>query len=42
MADNRNRLRPKQIKFFVNDKKYELIKQKMDLLGTENMSVVKD
>ena len=24
MSDNRNRLRPKQIKFFVNDKEYEL------------------
>ena len=38
MADNRNRLRPKQIKFFVNDKEYELIKQKMAQLGTDNMS----
>lgn len=38
MADNRNRLRPKQIKFFVNDKEYDLIKQKMALFGTENMS----
>ena len=38
MSDNRNRLRPKQIKFFVNDKEYELIKQKMAQLGTDNMS----
>lgn len=38
MPDNRNRKRPKQIKFFVNDKEYELIKQKMAQLGTENMS----
>ena len=38
MADNRNRLRPKQIKFFVNDKEYDLIKKKMAQMGTENMS----
>ena len=27
MPENRNRLRPKQIKFFVNDKEYELIRK---------------
>ena len=38
MSDNRNRLRPKQIKFFVNDKEYELIRKKMAQMGTDNMS----
>jgi hypothetical protein len=38
MPDNRNRLRPKQIKFFVNDKEYDLIKKKMEQAGIENMS----
>lgn len=38
MADNKNRLRPKQIKFFVNDKEYELIRTKMAQMGTDNMS----
>lgn len=38
MADRRNRLRPKQIKFFVNDQEYELIRKKMAQMGTENMS----
>ena len=38
MADNKNRLRPKQIKFFANDKEYELIRQKMAQMGTDNMS----
>lgn len=38
MADSRNRLRPKQIKFFVNDKEYELIRQKMAQMGMDNMS----
>ncbi len=38
MPDNRNRLRPKQIKFFVNDKEYELIRTKMAQMGTDNMS----
>lgn len=38
MVYNRNRLRPKQIKFFVNDNEYELIKQKMAQMGTDNMS----
>ena len=38
MPDNRNWLRPKQIKFFVNDKGYELIRTKMAQMGTDNMS----
>ena len=38
MADKRNRLRPKQIKFFVNDQEYELIRKKMAQMGTDNMS----
>lgn len=38
MADNRNRKRPIQVKFFVDEKELELIKQKMALFGTENMS----
>ena len=38
MPDNRNRLRPKQIKFFVNDKEYDLIRKKMAQMGTDNMS----
>ena len=38
MPDNRNRLRPKQIKFFVNDKEYELIRKKMAQMGTDHMS----
>jgi SepF-like predicted cell division protein (DUF552 family) len=38
MPDNRNRIRPKQIKFFVNDKEYELMRKKMAQFGTENMS----
>lgn len=37
MADNRNRRRPRQIKFFVNDNEYELTKQKMAHMVTENM-----
>ena len=38
MPDNRNRQRPIQVKFFVNAKELDLIKQKMALIGTENMS----
>ena len=38
MPENRNRLRPKQIEFFVNDKEYELIRKKMEQMGTDNMS----
>lgn len=38
MPDNRNRQRPIQIKFFVNDREMDLIKQKMAQFGTENMS----
>lgn len=37
MPDNRNRIRPKQIKFFVNDKEYESIRKKMAQMGTDNM-----
>ena len=40
MPENRNRLRPKQIKFFVNDKEYELIRKKMEQMGTDNMSAI--
>lgn len=38
MADNRNRKRPIQVKFFVDEKELDLIKKKMALLGTENKS----
>lgn len=38
MPDNRNRLRPIQIKFFVNAEELDMIKQKMAQFGTENMS----
>lgn len=38
MPDNRNRQRPIQVKFFVNDREMDLIKQKMAQFGTENMS----
>ena len=38
MPENRNRLCPKQKKFFVNDKEYELIRKKMEQMGTDNMS----
>lgn len=38
MADSKNRKRPIQVKFFVNEKELDLIKQKMALFGTENMS----
>lgn len=38
MPDNRNRQRPIQVKFFVDAKELDLIKQKMALIGTENMS----
>ena len=37
MPDNRNRIRPKLIKFFVNDKEYESIRKKMAQMGTDNM-----
>ncbi len=38
MPDNRNRQRPIQVKFFVNAKELDLIKQKMAQIGTENLS----
>ena len=38
MADNRNRKRPIQVKFFVDEKEQALIKKKMELAGVENMS----
>lgn len=38
MPDNRKRLRPIQIKFFVNAEELDMIKQKMAQFGTENMS----
>ena len=38
MSDNRNRQRPIQVKFFVNEKELDLIKQKMEQMGTDNMS----
>ena len=38
MADNRNRKRPIQIKFFVDEKELGIIKTKMGQLGTDNMS----
>ena len=38
MPDNRNRQRPIQVKFFVNAKELDLIKQKMARMGMENMS----
>lgn len=38
MPDKKNRQRPTQLHFYVNDKELDLIKQKMALYGTENMS----
>lgn len=38
MADNRNRKRPIQVKFFVDEKEQALIKKKMAQAGIENMS----
>lgn len=38
MPDNRNRKRPIQVKFFVDEKEQALIKQKMEQAGIENMS----
>ena len=38
MPESRNRLRPKQIKFFVIEKEYEVIRKKMEQMGTDNMS----
>lgn len=38
MAEKKKRQRPIQLHFYVNDKELELIKQKMALFGTKNMS----
>ena len=38
MPDNRNRKRPIQVKFFVDENEQALIKKKMELAGIENMS----
>ena len=38
MPDNRNRKRPIQVKFFVDEKEQALIKKKMEQAGIENMS----
>lgn len=38
MTDNRNRKRPIQVKFFVDENELGLIKTKMAQFGTENMS----
>ena len=41
MPDNRNRKRPIQVKFFVDEKELSLIKARMAQLGIENMGPVK-
>lgn len=38
MPDNRNRKRPIQVKFFVDEKELGLIKARMAQFGIENMS----
>ena len=38
MPDNRNRQRPIQVKFFVDERELGLIKARMAQLGIENMS----
>ena len=38
MPDNRNRKRPIQVKFFVDERELSLIKARMAQLGIENMS----
>ena len=38
MPENRNRKRPIQVKFFVDEKELSLIKVRMAQLGIENMS----
>ena len=38
MPDNRNRKRPIQVKFFVDEKELGLIKARMEQLGIANMS----
>ena len=38
MAEKKNRLRPTQLHFYVNDREFELIKAKMKQIGTDNLS----
>lgn len=38
MPDNRNRKRPIQVKFFVDEKELAAIKQQMTKSGTDNLS----
>lgn len=38
MADHRNRKRPIQVKFFVDEKELATIKQRMTKSGTDNLS----
>ena len=38
MADNRNRKRPIQVKFFVDENELAVIKQRMTEFGTDNLS----
>lgn len=38
MTDGRNRKRPIQVKFFVDEKEHALLKKKMEQAGIENMS----
>lgn len=38
MPDNRNRKRPIQVKFFVDEKELAAIKQRMIESGTDNLS----
>ena len=38
MPDNRNRKRPIQVKFFVDEKELATIKQRMRKLGADNLS----
>ena len=38
MPDNRNRKRPIQVKFFVDEKELAAIKQRMAEFGTDNLS----
>src|SRR5574344_2667710 len=38
MAEKKNRLRPTQLHFYVNDQELDWINQKMKQLGTTNMS----
>lgn len=38
MAEKKNRLRPTQLHFYVNDQELDLIRTKMKQVGTDNMS----